>query len=175
MKLPTLTTFNPNYIDDIFVDLDGVTADFEDEQKKTPHEPDIFKRMPGSYIWLPPIKDALDAIQFLEKAAPGRVWFLTKPPKHSPYAYVEKALWTQRYFGDEGLHRLIVTQDKSLMGTENSIIVDDRPHKANVPKFRGTVMHFGSPSCIDWEQTLRNICILHAVRQKSREASVQPT
>ena len=172
---PSLTAF-PNLrlevradvIDEVFIDLDGVTADFEHEMNAGGHHADDFKLMPGSYLWLPPIKDALDSIHQLNKAFPARVWFLTKPPKFSPYAYVEKALWVQRYFGDDGLHQLIVTQNKSLVGTEKSILIDDRIHKGGVEQFRGTVIHFGAPinteaqrssiiPAIDWQSTHRII------------------
>lgn len=143
-------------IDYIFVDLDGVAADFE-HCIRAGHDPKIFKMQPGSYVWLPPIEGAIEAIQLLEEKFPGKVWFLTKPPRFSPYAYVEKALWVQHHFGDEGLHRLIVAQDKSLMGTVNSIIVDDRPHKGGVDKFRGTVIHFGSEETPNWAATIKKI------------------
>ena len=150
--------------DNIFIDLDGVTADFDHGTTAAGLEPDIFKRQAGSYLWLPPVKDSIEAIQFLMKALPGRVWFLTKPPKHTPYAYVEKALWVQRYFGDDGLHALIVTQDKSLIGTANSVLVDDRPHKANVENFRGVVFHFLSEQYPDWQRVIAGLVHLGARR-----------
>jgi 5'-nucleotidase len=145
---------NTEEIDYIFADLDGVTADFDHAITNGSHDPQVFKMQPGSYVWLPPIDGALEAIRRLEEKYPGKVWFLTKPPRFSPYAYVEKALWVQRHFGDEGLHRLIVAQDKSLMGTVLSVIIDDRPHKGGVDKFRGTVIHFGSEETPNWAAVL---------------------
>jgi hypothetical protein len=34
--------------------------------------------------------------------------------------------------------------DKSHVGTERSILIDDRPHQGGVSKFRGTFIHFNS-------------------------------
>jgi hypothetical protein len=84
---------DPSIIDEVYIDLDGVTADFQEGMDRTGLEADEFKLRPGSYVWLPPIEGAKEAIQHLWNRFPGRVWFLTKPPKFSPYAYVEKALW----------------------------------------------------------------------------------
>ena len=150
-----LRGIDPDNIDDVFIDLDGVAADFEHGSTAAGLEPDIFKRQAGSYIWLPPVAESVEAIKYLMLIMPGRVWFLTKPPKFTPYAYVEKALWVQRYFGDDGLHALIVTQDKSLVGTKKSVLVDDRPHKANVEKFRGVVIHFLSEKYPTWREVLQ--------------------
>ena len=176
-----LSSVPTHIIDNIFIDLDGVVADFEHNMIKGEHDADTFKMLPGSYIWLPPIEGALVAISALIRNFPDRIWFLTKPPKHSPYAYTEKALWVQRFFGDEGLHHLIVTQDKSLVGTEKSVIVDDRPHKGNVENFRGEVIHFASPlnvqaatkygvepgKCVDWTTTMVIINTLISDRLKA--------
>ena len=130
-------------IDDVYIDLDGVTADFEKARDALGHTSEQFKLTMGSYLWLELVEGALDSINYLRRLFPDRVWFLTKPPKYSPYAYVEKALWVQRYFGNDGLHSLIVAQNKSLVGTSRSILVDDRPHKGGVDRFRGTVVFFG--------------------------------
>lgn len=133
-----------NVIDDVYIDLDGVTADFMSACLASGLEPDEFKHRPGSYLWLKPFPDALKAIELLRTAFPQRVWFLTKPPKGSPYAYGEKALWVQEHLGDEGLDHLIITQHKGKVGSTRSVLIDDRSHKGGVGEFRGTFIHFDS-------------------------------
>lgn len=154
-------TIDDGVIDHVYIDLDGVTADFEDGMNRVGMEADEFKMTPGSYVWLKPMPLAKEAIYILWQLFPKRVWFLTKPPKFSPYAYVEKALWVQHHFGDDGMHQLIVAQDKSLVGTEKSVLIDDRPHKGNVEKFRGRLIHFGSEVqpgiALGWKQVLNTI------------------
>ena len=130
-------------IDNVFIDLDGVTADFETCLEQSGLHVDQFKLQTGSYIWLKPMPNAIESIKHLKKLMHGNVWFLTKPPKDCIQAWSEKAHWVRRYFGAEGLDKLIITQDKSLVGTANSVLVDDRAHKGNVKNFRGTFIHFG--------------------------------
>lgn len=129
-------------IDNIFIDLDGVTADFETCLIKSGVSADVFKHTTGSYIWLQPMPFAIESIQKLNQILPKHVWFLTKPPRDCIQAWSEKAHWVRRYFGPEGLDQLIITQDKGLLGTKNSILIDDRAHKGNVKNSPGTFIHF---------------------------------
>ncbi len=130
-------------LDYLFIDLDGVAADFD--AARMDRHPDDFKHTPLCYTYLPTYPGiflGLEQVKLL--VGEDKIWFASKPPKRSPYAYGEKAGWVQHHFGDWGLHRLIITQDKSLLGTEKSVIIDDRPHKGNLAAFRGKVITFGS-------------------------------
>jgi hypothetical protein len=40
--------------------------------------------------------------------------------------------------------KLIMTQDKSLLGDSHDILIDDRPEKANCAEFPGRLIHFGN-------------------------------
>jgi hypothetical protein len=96
---------------------------------------------------------ATEAIAALRAAMPKRVWFLTKPPANAPYVWAEKALWIRKHFGEEGLHNLIVTMDKSHIGTNKSVLIDDRPHKGGVSRFRGKLIHFDK----DWDKAMDDL------------------
>lgn len=119
-------------------------ADFDLDLKKSGLPVEIFKMQPGTYLWLPITAGAAEAIALLKELDDQniiRVWILTKTPSGAPYAYTEKVLWYRHNF--PWLEdRVILTHDKSLMGTEHDFLLDDRPHKANANKFRGTFQFF---------------------------------
>ena len=138
MSTPTPAPFN------VFVDSDGPVADFDYDLRKSGMHTDDFKHVPGTYLWLPVTKGAVEALhslKILDDSNQLRVWIATKTPSHNPYAYTEKVLCYRRNF--PWLEdRVILTHDKSLLGSEGDLLIDDRPHKANADKFRGTFVYF---------------------------------
>lgn len=139
MGTPTpATRFN------VFLDSDGPIADFDKALKSSGLSAEQFKHLPGVYLWLEPTKGAIHAISKLKELDDDgeiRVWVLTKTPSNSPYAYTEKVLWYRQHF--PWLEdRVILTHDKHLMGEAYDFLLDDRPHKANAEKFRGTFVFF---------------------------------
>ena len=132
----------------VFIDSDGPVADFDHDLSRSGLGADKFKHLPGVYLWLPVTAAAeasLAGLKEYDDADRLRVWILTKTPSASPYAYTEKVLWYRRNF--PWLEdRVILTHDKSLMGTEDDFLLDDRPHKANADKFRGTFVLFETNS-----------------------------
>jgi 5'(3')-deoxyribonucleotidase len=136
-------------IDRIFIDLDGVTADFDaglatlashSEIELTPKQ---FKKLPGAYRNLPLVPGAAEAIkQLITLFGVEKIYFLSKPPKCNHEAWADKSEWVQKHFPQ--LHdNLILTRDKATCGTKDSVLIDDRPWKGNVVNFPGTVLHFG--------------------------------
>lgn len=156
--MATLIPTSTSLVDFVYVDLDGVVADFDTAKINQGHlDGDIFKRLPGAYTYLPFMSGAEEAVRLLRLTfGMERVWFLTKPPKNAPYVWAEKALWVQHYLGDIALHNLIITMDKSHVGTEKSILIDDRPHKGGVDRFRGTFIHFDR----DWKKALQDLQVV---------------
>jgi len=142
-------------IDFAYVDLDGVTADFEQGMRDRGHsDPKIYKYEPGAYTYLPFMPHAIEGIKSLRAAfGAERVWFLSKPPSGAPYVWAEKAIWVRHHLGEIGLHNLIITMDKSHVGTEKSVLFDDRPHKGGVSNFRGKLIHFDST----WQNALSDL------------------
>lgn len=129
---------------DVFIDSDGPVADFDHDLQSSGLPADEFKLLPGIYLWLPVTPGAVDALRelrCLDEENAVRVWILTKTPSNSPYAYTEKVLWYRKNF--PWLEdRVILTHDKSVVGCDKDILLDDRPHKANADKFRGEFVFF---------------------------------
>lgn len=128
----------------IFLDSDGPIADFDKDLIKSGAHCDDFKHWPGTYLWLSKTAGAeasLILLKELEDLGKLKVWILTKTPKGSPYAYSEKVLWYRQHF--PWLEdRIILTQDKSLVGKPGDYLLDDRPHKGNAFNFSGNFVFF---------------------------------
>jgi 5'(3')-deoxyribonucleotidase len=128
----------------VFIDSDGPIADFDHDLKKSGLTADKFKHLPGVYLWLPITSGAeqgLHQLKALDDRNLIKVWIATKTPSNSPYAYTEKVLWYRRNF--PWLEdRIILTHDKSVLGTKDDMLLDDRPHKANASLFPGTFVLF---------------------------------
>ncbi|UYE98807.1 putative 5'3'-deoxyribonucleotidase [Xanthomonas phage XbC2] len=135
----------------IYVDMDGVIADFEANLKG--RNPKSVKLMPGTYIRLDPIQGALEAVRTLI-AAGHDVWIATKTPTHNLLADSEKKHWINEYI-PELLDKTIITPDKGCL--RGDVLIDDRPHKANCESFEGTFIHFGSEEFPTWDEVLKHI------------------
>jgi 5'(3')-deoxyribonucleotidase len=151
----------------VYLDSDGPIADFDHDLKRSGLSADEFKHLPGIYLWLPITEGASAALEVLKKYDDSnelRVWILTKTPSGSPYAYTEKVLWYKKNF--PWLEdRVILTHDKSLIGTRADMLLDDRPHKANADKFRGTFVLFKTDKPIDsWLAFLKKILVRTSAR-----------
>ena len=135
----------------IYVDMDGVIADFEANLKG--RNPKSVKLMPGTYIRLDPIQGALEAVRTLI-ASGHDVWIATKTPTHNLLADSEKKHWINEYI-PELLDKTIITPDKGCL--RGDVLIDDRPHKANCESFEGTFIHFGSEEFPTWDELLKHI------------------
>jgi hypothetical protein len=144
---------------DLFIDSDGVVADFEKMKHALGMSSDVFKHEPGAYTYLDPYPGAVNALEILKEyddRGDIRVWIATKTPAGSPYAYSEKVLW-YRWIFPWLEDRVVLCHDKSLLGCERDMLFDDRPHKGNVSHFRGKFVHFTGPDCPDWESAVEFI------------------
>ena len=153
-------TPTPARLFNCYLDSDGPICAFDEALEASGLSADEFKLLPGIYLWLG-VTDgaafALSKLKELDDAGLIRVWILTKTPSGSPYAYTEKVLWYARNF--PWLEdRVIITHDKHLMGGERDFLLDDRPHKANADKFKGTFMFFDTAYAADsWIRFLDKI------------------
>lgn len=135
----------------VYVDMDGVIADFEGAARVHAMEPSHFKRVAGAFLDLDPIPGAAEAVAALD-AAGYLVFALTKIPHSNPHAATEKLLWARQHFPSLD-DRIIITPDKGAVGTARDFLVDDHPEWANASNFPGTVIVFTG----DWEQAMRQI------------------
>jgi 5'-nucleotidase len=139
----------------IFVDMDGVVANFDKAKKAKGLTSDEYKVLPGAYLDLEPMPDALDSLRQL-MSENYEVWLATKPPTGIAHAYADKAAWVFKHI-PELSRRLIITPDKGLLGDGNDWLIDDNPQKANCSKFKGILIPFINGRT--WRDTIE---IIHA-------------
>ena len=137
----------------VYIDMDGVVADFEKHCKLIGFEPKVAKLFNDTYLDLEPMPGAVEAITRLTTIAPDRIFLLTKIPSKNPLAAYHKYLWVYRNLPTIADH-VIITPDKGCVGTEQDVLVDDHPEWANAHNFRGTVIPFGDHHDVTWAELL---------------------
>lgn len=124
----------------VFVDMDGVIANFADFRNRSGLHSDEVKKLPGTYLKLDPFPEGITAVKLLLSTGYD-VFIATKPPTGIAFAYADKAEWIFRHL-PELKRKLIITSDKGLLGDEGDFLIDDRPGKANCDQFKGTFIPF---------------------------------
>lgn len=124
----------------VFIDMDGVLADFDKLMITLNKTGDQLKRMPNAFRDLEPIPGAIDAVHSLTGMG-YKCWIATKPPTGYPDAYGDKVRWLLVHL-PELKRRIILTHDKGLLGDCTDYLIDDRPHKANCEQFEGKLIRF---------------------------------
>lgn len=134
----------------IFVDLDGVLADFNAGMKKLVHgydetkadsDPKMKKRMwaavskyskEGGKVWgeLPLMKDAMKLWEYVSKYPNTEILTATGNPIHG--AEEQKRDWVKRHFGNVKVNVVRLSKDKALYAKPNHILIDDR-EKSIIP------------------------------------------
>jgi len=137
----------------VFVDMDGVLVNFDAYRDEIEATGDEIKRVPGAYLAMNPYPDGLAGVRSLIGMG-YEVWIATKPPTGISFAYKDKAQWVMNHL-PELKRRIIITHDKGLLGDEDDFLVDDRPHKANCMKFKGTLIPFING--ITWADVLNQL------------------
>jgi hypothetical protein len=145
----------------VFVDMDGVLADFDRLKIELECTGEQLKCMPGAFDRMQPIAGAMAGVRSLIGMG-YETWIATKPPTGIPHAYADKAAWVLRHL-PELKRRIIMTHDKGLLGDERDFLIDDRPHKANCEKFRGVLIPFVNG--VDWAAVLQ---VMRAYRDGTR-------
>ena len=143
----------------LYVDLDGVIADFISEMNSHPlrmippydEHPDT---IPHIFRNLNPILGSVDAVKFLLKSDSYEVYFLSTAPWNNPSAWTDKRLWLEEQFGELANRKLILTHRKDLI--KGDILIDDRPNNG-ADKFQGVWIQFGSVAFPDWESILKHL------------------
>jgi len=139
----------------VYVDMDGVIVDLEGHIRSK-YSPEYIAMMGNEVDTIPelfddpkPVKGAIDAIKVLAKKYD--VYFLSTAPWDNPRAWMSKRLWIEKYLGEWGYKRLILSHHKGL--SKGDYLIDDR--KANgVESFDGVHIHFGTADIPDWDTVL---------------------
>ena len=138
----------------IYIDLDGVVADFEKGRLQhplstiTPYigRPD---KLPGVYENLDPITDSIESVTELFNNPDFDVYFLSSAPWDNPEAWTHKRLWVAKYFDVKIIRkRLILSHHKQLL--IGDYLIDDNEWNG-ASEFQGKWIHFGSNEFPDWE------------------------
>lgn len=149
-------------LDILYIDMDGVVANFEkaiklhvpewdslSEMKKGEKTDEVCGSIPGFFLNLETIEGAVESVLRLSNFYD--TYFLSAPMWHVPQSYTEKRLWIEKHFGESFRKRLILTHRKDL--NFGRFLIDDRTsHGAG--KFVGKHIHFGSNEFPDWNSIL---------------------
>lgn len=137
----------------VYVDIDGVIADFEAICREMKVHPQQGKLIPGIYRDLPVMAGAVEGVQGLLDLG-YFVMCLTKIPSKNPGAASEKLHWVNEHFPVLKDY-VVITPDKGCVGTSRDYLIDDHPEWANANKFPGMVLPFGGATVLsDWSGIL---------------------
>ncbi len=143
----------------IFIDLDGVIADFKTAveihplRNLAPYDihPDT---IPNVFLNLGTIPGAFDAVNTLLDDNRFEIYFLSTAPWNNPSAWTDKRLWLEMLFGEKINRRLILTHRKDLL--KGDILIDDRPNNG-AENFQGKILKFASLEFPDWNSILKEL------------------
>ena len=145
----------------IYVDMDGVIADFESAKNNTPEEvlnayddradliPDFFKDLP----LVPGAKEAMKVLN-----THFDVYILSTPPWGNPEAWGHKRLWIEKHF-PYLRRKVILSHNKALMKGE--WLIDDSDYRGQKDFVNGighkAHIHFGQPGLETWDKVMEFI------------------
>lgn len=137
----------------IYVDMDGVLADYNGRCKELNVDPNNTDNIDGFFRSLKPLPGAIEAYRKLNKIYD--VYVLSTAPWENVTALNDKNAWIKEYL-PEAYKRVIYTHNKNLcMG---DYLIDDRT-KNGAGEFTGELIHFGSEKFPDWDAVLKYIGI----------------
>lgn len=151
----------------IYIDMDGVLADFYKRLfAERPEAKELIFGSPdriaivrewlesykgkGLFTELEPIKDAIASFKLL--CEHYTVWILTTPTTVLLDSYVDKIIWVKLFLGEEHMHKVNLSHDKSLF--IGDYIIDDTLN-SNVGNFKGIHIFFGKGKFKTWKKVIK--------------------
>jgi 5'(3')-deoxyribonucleotidase len=135
----------------VFIDLDGVLADFDGGPKSKLGSPLPYTHhTPHFFLRLDPIPGAIDAYKSLAKKY--EVHILSTAPWSNPFAWKEKREWVHNHLGRSAFKKLTLTHRKDLL--IGDYLIDDRTLNG-ADKFTGKHIWFGSNKFPNWKSVLK--------------------
>lgn len=124
----------------VFVDLDGVLADFTvaaglKRGEWVDDPPAMFEK--GFFLNLPIIPSAKLSMKILLDISELDIYIATKPTTKNMHSATEKYQWVNRYF-PELLRKIFLTCDKGLL--RGDYLIDDSPRWSSA--FKGKFLYF---------------------------------
>lgn len=135
----------------IYVDLDGVVADYADGCKFWKLDAKRAKRISGFFSSLYPIKGAVDALRDLINCGKYEIFILSTSPWSNSSALTEKLEWVKGYLPEYFYKRVIFSHHKNL--NIGDYLIDDSTRNG-AAEFTGEHIHFGSERFPDWKAVL---------------------
>lgn len=106
----------------------------------------------GFFRSLPPIRDSIESVKYLNKQKIFDVYVLTAPSIKNPLCYIEKRLWIEDYLGLEMVRKFIISPNKGL--NKGDYLIDDNLSGRGQENFEGNLIHFGSTEYSNWQKVL---------------------
>tara|TARA_R110000764_G_scaffold542_8_gene2098 strand:- start:12369 stop:12863 length:495 start_codon:yes stop_codon:yes gene_type:complete len=139
----------------IFIDMDGVLADFDKELKKNKkiiEELNLVHLDAADEVNFSSIKPIPNAItSYLYLFNRFDVYIASTAPWAAPKAWRDKREWVEHYLGKYGLKRLILTHHKNLL--QGDYLIDDRTANG-AGEFEGKLIQFGTKTYPDWKSVI---------------------
>lgn len=150
----------------VYVDMDGVVADFDKaikgyfpfinfmpKNKRSKKVDDICSKNKRIFSKLEPIPNAIESVSIL--ATEYDIYFLSTPMWHLPESFMDKRIWLEKHFNkDISEKRLILTHRKDL--AIGDYLIDDRLTNGS-ENFKGEFIHFGSDKYKNWDDVLNKL------------------
>ena len=141
----------------LFIDMDGVLADFMKGVREHPDYKISFKNDTLDQLdvfgLLEPMDGAIEAVNKILNSGLYDVHIATTPPWNNPQAWMHKRLWIDKYL-PKLKKRITMTHNKDLLcQSPSDIIIDDRL-KNGVERWKGVHLHFGTDECKTWKNVL---------------------
>ena len=133
----------------VYVDMDGVLADYEGKCKSLGVDPHNTDNIEGLFRSLEPIPGAIEAYRKLNEKYD--VYILSTAPWDNVTALSEKNAWVKEYL-PEAYKRVIYTHNKNLC--IGDYLIDDRT-KNGAGEFTGELIQFGTEIYKNWDKVLK--------------------